>query len=122
MREELNAKVGDKLLYQTGYNIYNQVERIVTVTKITPTGRIRIDYSDKQYDKYGNEMGKRDSWTCCSHLYIPKEEDYERIKANNAIAKALLLMRKKNKETLSYEQAVKIIEILEPKERDENEQ
>lgn len=121
MREELNVKVGDKLLYRTGYTC-NQVERIVTVTKVTPTGRIRVDYSDKQYDKYGNEMGSGNIWTCRSSLYLPKEEDYERIKANNAIAKALLLIGKQNKEILSYEQAVKIIEILKPKERDENEQ
>lgn len=120
MREELNVKAGDKLLYRTGYT-YNQVERIVTVTKVTPTGRIRVDCGDKQYDKYGNEIGKRDSWTCRSHLYIPTEEDYERIKVNNAIAMALLLMGKQNKETLSYEQALKIIEILEPKEREGNE-
>ena len=116
MIEELNVKVGDKLLYQRGY-AHNQVERIVTVTKVTPTGRIRVDYSDKQYDKYGNEMGSRDIWTCRSSLHLPKEEDYERIKVNNTIAKALLLMGNQNKETLSYEQAVKIIEILEPKEK-----
>ena len=121
MREELNVKVGDKLFYRTGYT-HNQFERIVTVTKVTPTGRIRVDYSDKQYDKYGNEMGNRDRWTCRSSLYLPKEEDYERIKVNNAIAKALLLMEKQNKKTISYEQAVKIIEILEPEERDGNEQ
>lgn len=120
MIEELNVKVGDKLLYRTGY-IYNRVERIVTVTKVTPTGRIRVDYSDKQYDKYGNEMGSRDIWTCRSSLHLPKEEDYERIKVNNTIAKALLLMKKQSEGTLSYEQALEIIEILKPKERDENE-
>lgn len=121
MIEELNVKVGDKLLYQTGYP-YNQFEKIVTVTKVTPTGRIRVDYGDKQYNKYGNEIGKRDSRIYRSHLYIPTEEDYERIKTNNVIEKALSLMNKRGKETLSYKQAVKIIEILEPKERDENAQ
>lgn len=119
MSEELKVKVGDKLLYRTGYT-YNQVERIVTVTKVTPTGRIRIDYGDCQYDKYGNEMGKRDRWTCRSSLYIPKGEDFERIKKNRAISKAISLTEKLNKKNLSYEQALKIVEILEPKGSDDN--
>lgn len=119
MAEELNAKVGDKLLYNYGYS-YNHVEKIVTVKRVTPTGRIRIDYNDRQYDKYGNEMGSSDRWSCSSFLSIPTTEDFERIKVNNAISKALSLMDKQNKKNLSYEKALKIIEILEPKERDEN--
>lgn len=112
--EELNVKVGDKLRY-CGGSIYNRVEKIVTVRKVTPTGRIRIDCNDSQYDKYGNEMGKGGTWSRYSTLRIPTEEDYKRIKEHNAKAKALLLIRKLDMHNISYEQAVKIIEILEPK-------
>lgn len=111
---ELNVKVGDKLLYNCGYS-YNRVENIVTVTKVTPTGRIRIDYNDEQYDKYGHEMGKRDRWSCSSSLSIPTEKDYERIKKNNAINKALHIIGKINKDNLDYDKALKIIEIFEKK-------
>lgn len=109
---ELNVKVGDKLLYNCGYS-YSRVEKIVTVTKVTPTGRIRIDYNDKQYDKYGIEMGKREIWSCRSSLLIPTEKDYERIKKNNAINKALYIIGKINKDNLDYDKALKIIKIFE---------
>ena len=56
---ELKVNEGDKLLYSYGYS-YNRVEKIVTVTKVTPTGRIRIDYNDEQYDKFGNEVCEYD--------------------------------------------------------------
>lgn len=121
MREKLNVKIGDKLLYQWGY-LYNRVEEIVTVTKVTPTGRIRIDYCDTQFDKYGHEMGNRDRWSCNSSVSIPTEEDYKRIRENDVKSKALSLIGKLNKQNITYEQALKIIEIFEPKECDENEQ
>lgn len=108
---ELNVKVGDKLLYNYGYS-FNRIEKIVTVTRVTPTGRIRIDYNDEQYDKYGNEIGKRDRWSCSSSLSIPTEEDYERIKKNNVINKALCIIGKINKDNLDYDKALKIIEIF----------
>lgn len=109
---ELNVKVGDKLLYSYGYS-YNRIERIVTVTKVTPTGRIRIDFNDSQYDKYGNEMGNRDIWNCRSSLSVITEEDIKRIRENNAICKALKLVEKLDRKSLSYEKALQIIEILE---------
>lgn len=111
MSEELNVKVGDFVLYQWGY-VHNRVEKIVKVVKITPTGRIRIEGCDEQYDKYGRQMGNKDRWSCGSHIRIPTDDDYKRIKENSAISKALLLISSKNKQNLSYEQAVKIIEIL----------
>lgn len=111
MMQELNVKVGDSVLYQYGYS-FNRVERIVKVTKVTPTGRIRIEGQDEQYDKYGNQMGKKDRWSSSSHISLATEDDIKRIKENHTISNALSLMEKKNKENLSYEQAVKIIEIL----------
>lgn len=111
MNDELNVKVGDFVLYQNGYS-YNFFEKIVKVAKVTPTGRIRIEGYDEQYDKYGCQMGNRDRWSCGSHIRIATDEDYKRIKENSAISKALSLMGEKNKKNLSYEQAVKIIKIL----------
>ena len=49
--EELKVKVGDKVLYNHWH--FGTTEAITTVTKITPTGRIRIDFCDTQFDKYG---------------------------------------------------------------------
>ena len=112
---ELKVNVGDKLLYSYGYS-YNRVEKIVTVTKVTPTGRIRIDYNDEQYDKYGCEMGKKDRWSCRSSLSIPTEEDFDRIKKNYAINKALYIIRKINKDNLDYDKALIIIKIFEERE------
>lgn len=111
MDRELNVKVGDKVLYQ--YNSWGKsVERIETVKKVTPTGRIRIEGMDSQFDKYGREMGG-DAWSGHAHLSIPTEEDYKRIDENAVISKALSLLEKLNKKTLSYDKAVKIVEILE---------
>ena len=110
MYEELNVKVGDEVLYRL-WNLSGVVERIETVTRVTPTGRIRIDGSSSQFDKYGREMGC-DSWRGGANLSIPTEEDYKRIEENAVISKALSLMEKLNKKTLPYDKAVKIVEIL----------
>ena len=108
--EELKVKVGDKVLYHR-WSIVANVEKIVTVTKVTPTGRVKIDWCDTQYDRYGREIGSRRS----SSISIPTEEDYERIRENETISKAQSLMEKAK---LTYEQAVKIIEILESENAD----
>lgn len=111
MGNELNVKVGDKLLFSSGYS-YNRRERIVEVTKITPTGRIRINDNDSQYDKYGRELGAN-SLRSRSFLSIPTQEDYKRIKKNNAISKVRVLITELNTDNLTYEEALKIIEVLE---------
>lgn len=108
---ELNVKVGDKVLYSGGYS-YNSFEKISEVVKVTPTGRIKIKDSVSQFDKYGNEMGKKDRWTSHSRISELTEEDCERVKKNNAIFKAVYLCGKVDKKNMTYEQAVKIIEIL----------
>lgn len=111
MMEELKVKVGDKVLC-TLWTFGGTIERIETVTKVTPTGRIRIEGSSSQFNKYGREMAG-DSWHNAAELSIPKEEDYKRIEKNAAISKAISLIEKLNKKTLPYDKAVKIIEILE---------
>ena len=110
--KELNVKVGDKLLYSYGYS-YNITERIVEVTKVTPTGKIRVTTSDSQYDKYGHEIGNHDTWSCRSSLSIFTEEDIKRITQNNTIAKALNIVSKLHRDNLEYEKALKIIELFE---------
>ena len=110
--KELNVKVGDKLLYSYGYS-YNITERIVEVTKVTPTGKIRVTTSDSQYDKYGHEIGNHNILNCKSKLSILTEEDIERITQNNAIAKALNIVSKLHRDNLEYEKALKIIELFE---------
>lgn len=55
---EINVEVGDKVIYHDGIS-----STVTTVTKITPTGRIRIEAAkNKQFDKYGVEMGVRLAW------------------------------------------------------------
>lgn len=109
--EELKVKAGDKVLYHY-WTFGGTVERIEIVTRVTPTGRIRIEGSGSQFDKYGREMGC-DSWRGGANLSIPTEEDCKRIEENSVISRALSLMEKLNKKTLPYDKAVKIIEILE---------
>lgn len=107
--EELKVKVGDKVLYN--YRHFGTTEKsIATVTKVTPTGRIEIDFCDTQFDKYGRQIGRRDSYSSSS-ISIPTEEDYKRIMQRRVISKAESLME--NVKQLTYEQAVEIIKILE---------
>lgn len=110
MYEELNVKVGDKVLYRK-WSFFETIEQIKTVARVTPTGRIRIKGSDSQFNKYGREMGC-DSWRVGADLSIPTEEDYKRIEENAVISKALSLMEDLNRKTLPYDKAVKIVEIL----------
>ncbi len=117
MYKELNVKVGDFVLYKSGHPL-SKVEKIIKVTKVTPTGRIRIEGYDEQYDKYGNQMGNHDRWYGGSSIRIPTEEDYKRIKENSAISKALSLVKKLNKENLPYDLAVEIIKVLESEEKE----
>ncbi len=103
--DELNVKVGDKVLYERRGR-----ERIVTVTKVTPTGRIRIDFTDSQFDKYGHQMGG-DTWFS-SRIRRATPEDIKRIEQKKTILKAYELCQTIDAKSLSYEKALKIIEIL----------
>lgn len=105
--EALKVKVGDKVLYHHWH--ITTTEAIATVTRVTPTGRIRIDFCDTQFDKYGRQIGGKDSYGS-SRISVPTDDDYKRIKENMAISKAESLMKNVK---LTYEQAVEIIKILE---------
>lgn len=107
--EELKVKVGDELLYNCGYSD-GKVGTIVTVTKVTPTGRIRIDWNGCQYDKYGNEM-QSGRFGSSSYLSIPTEADYKRIKENK-VKKIALYIINRLETNMDYEKALKIIDVF----------
>lgn len=109
--EELKVKVGDKLLYTHSSRGVKR-EKIVEVIKVTPTGRIRINNDDSQYNKYGEKMGDHDIWTGYTCLRKPTEEDYIRIKENSIIAKAKIILQNIRLEDVTYEKALKIIEMF----------
>lgn len=110
MREELKVKTGDKVLY-SWWNLVENIERIETVTKVTRTGKIKVECG-REFDKYGIEIG-RNLNRIRANISIPTEEDYKRIKENSVIQNALYIIKRLNEKTLSYDKAVKIIRILE---------
>lgn len=111
---ELNVKPGDKVIYECRGR-----EHIVTVTKVTPTGRIRIDFTDSQFDKNGYQMGG-DIWFSSS-IRKATPEDIKRIEQKKAILKACELCKTVSTNSLPYEKALKIIEILGEKENERSE-
>lgn len=108
MNEELNVNVGDEVLYRPAS--YSRIEKIATVTKVTPTGRIRIDKSTNQFDKYGRQMGDN-CWMGKDYIYMLTPEKKEKILRKNEISKCICVFNDlKNK--LTYEQAKDILNIL----------
>lgn len=106
MYDQLNVKVGDKVIYHHGLG----KKQIATVTKVTPTGRIRIDCSTSQFNKYGISMGDS-GWT---HSFLSEydEEVAHEIISKQYIDLAFRLMREFRYDDLTVEDAKKIIEIL----------
>jgi hypothetical protein len=103
---ELNVKVGDKVIVHSQYNEY-----ISKITHITKTGRIRTDGTGATYfDKNGNQIGG-DIWHRV-YITIPTEEDYKRLNKLSIVKKAVNLMGRYGVDDISVEQAEKIIEIL----------
>lgn len=113
--DELKVKAGDELLYTYSAGGTTR-EKIVKVIKVTPTGRIRIDADKFQYNKYGDRMGEYSAWSGGRWLRKPTEEDYIRIKTNNTIAKAKVILQNIKIEDLTYEGALQIIEMFGEKE------
>lgn len=113
---ELNVRVGDKVLLR--YSSYcRQYEKIVEVVKVTPTGRIKVNGVDVQFNKYGQRIGKRDSYSGFYEISPATEEEIiefkEKQRKNSIINKAVGLCQKVNKDNLTYEQALEIIEVFE---------
>lgn len=113
---ELNVKVGDKVLLT--YSSYcKQHQRIVEVINVTPTGRIKVDGINVQFDKYGRRMGKRDFSSEFYQISFVTEkqivEILENQKRNSTINRAVRLCQMANEKSFTYEQALKIICIFE---------
>ena len=104
--EKLNVKVGDNVIHE-----YMGNECIATVIKITLTGKIRIDCSTNQFNQYGAAIGYSGQYPC---PYIRKAtpEDIKRIEQKEVILKAYDLCHTVETKKISYEKALKIIEIL----------
>lgn len=103
--KELKVKPGDKVLYQF-YALWDIIEEIKTVIKVTHGGKVKVEGIDTYFDKYGNGIDIREL------LSIPAETDYKRVKEKNTIKNALSLIDNLNMENLSYDKALKIVEIL----------
>ena len=110
--EGYDFKVGDKVLFETGYP-YNHRETIREIVKITPTGRVRISGSSLQFGKGGYRLG-RGKWSePCSIRPISDQEIIEwkknRMKTV-VIRNAMQLCHNIKSEDLDYETACKITE------------
>lgn len=107
--KELNVKVGDEVLIRYG-GIW-ETEKITKVTRITPTGRIRVSRDEKlQFDKYGRQMGCNNVYTTYSiHELTPEKRD--EIMKKETILECIMEFEAK-KDKLTFLQAVDILSIL----------
>lgn len=107
--EELKVKVGDKVIVSSGWI----EDRLATVTKITPTGRIRIDvFNDIQFDRYGREMGCDDRWGNRKRIAICTPENEQRIRETATIKTVIAYMHQVTE--INIDQAHAIWKILHP--------
>lgn len=113
MDELLNVKPGDTVIYHTG-KFCGIKYKIAKVIKVTPTGRIRINCSDRQYDKYGRQMGDTGPFGNTTYISKVTDELLTEAREEAAIHRAFDLCRNVEMSKLTYEQSTKIIEILEP--------
>lgn len=104
-----NLKVGDKVVVHSWAWCYNKYIE-TTVSKITPTGRIRVNGYEEQFNQQGYAMGDYSSCLC-----NPKEDDTIRLvqltKERKFLNSAEYEISQKIKE-MTVEQAQKILEIL----------
>ena len=106
---ELKLKIGDKVLITNGLPTE---DKIGTVTKITPTGRIKLDiYTDYQFDRYGRQMGNRDIWSRSKSIRIPDKEDYNRVHKNEIVGHIYSKIDQLNIQNL-YDTNISTLEIL----------
>lgn len=102
---ELNVKVGDKVLYSC-WHCTERFEKIATVVRVTPTGRIKVNISEAYFNKYGTEMGGGMLKATLSVLTPEKEKELNE-KAVIRRCKAVF-----DKTDLTYKQAQRILSIL----------
>lgn len=107
--EELNVKVGDKLLFTSIFQ-GTRTEKITKVIKVTPTGRIRVEIAPEiQFNKDGSERGRlRGIYTLRSLSILTPEKEKE-------LNEAAVIRRCRavfDKTDLTYKQAQRILSIL----------
>ena len=106
MRESLeNVKVGDVMIEHCRWE-----NVITTVTKVTAT-QIVINGGDRYRKKDGYLIGSAGSWY---HRWIslPKEGEIEQLKRQKFIEDVVSEMKMRTARDVTYEQAVKIKEVL----------
>lgn len=114
MNKELKVKEGDKIIVVKPYYTSN-TKSVSVVTRVTPTGRIKIKGWDYQFDKYGRAMGSHDIWYSPPYLEMYDEETERAIKEKAYIDRCLDVMSVytgSNCLPLTYEQAKQIMKIL----------
>ncbi len=107
MNDKLNVKVGDKVIYHPSGSCARK--SIATISKITPTGRIKISGSMTQYDATGREMGNTRAWSS-TRISEATEELIQEIEQQIVIDNCL--RRISSIKEITYDQAVEILNIL----------
>ena len=106
MRESLeNVKVGDVVIEHCRWE-----NVIATVTKVTAT-QIVINGGDRYRKKDGHMVGGSGGWWV-RYISVPKEGEIEILKRKKFISDVHSAMHKMTEQDLTYEQAVKIKEVL----------
>ncbi len=102
---ELNVKVGDKVLFSQ-WHYTKTYERIATVTRVTPTGRIKVSGSEAYFNKNGDQMGNSMMKASLSVLTPEKEKELTEAATIRHCRTVF------DKTDLTYKQAVRILSIL----------
>lgn len=106
MKESLeNVKVGDVVIRQ---NRYGEME-IVKVIRVTKT-QIAVEGGSRYRKPDGNSIGTS-IWDR-TFIFIPVKGEVERLKKKQFVREVASRMKLVNMNAISYEQAVKIKEVL----------
>ncbi|MBQ3285407.1 MAG: hypothetical protein IJH40_07175 [Ruminococcus sp.] len=103
---ELNVKVGDKVLFSQ-WHYTKTYERIATVTRVTPTGRIKVNDYEAYFNKNGGQMGGSMMMKASLSVLTPEKE--KELTEAAAIRYCRVVF---DKADLTYKQAVRILSIL----------
>lgn len=109
--KELNVKVGDRIVYSGPGFQTKEIKIITTVIEVTSTKRIRVEYNPSvQFDKYGKAFGDNIYF---SPRLLELESELDREFTTNRIRRKWFNKIKSLKfEDLSYEQAKKMLDIM----------
>ena len=103
------VKVGDKVLFMSWFQ-RTVTEKIATVIKVTPTGRIRVDVAPEiQFTKNGYEMGKLRGIYTRRQLFVLTPEKEKELAEKDVIRRCKAVF---DKTDLTYKQAQRILSIL----------